>query len=477
VKIARRCSHVSPDDAWRSSLPQGRIAYHPLLARAGIRVEDVASRPVLVLAYHFPPIGYSGTQRTTKFVRYLPRFGFDPIVVTGPGDPESNGLPLDRSLAAELPESLEVHRVSGPEPAASSGWRGRGERWLRLSRPWQRWWIDGSANAAIAAGRDARLLFASMSPFESAFSAGRAARALGVPWVADLRDPWALDEMLVYPSRVHRALEVRQMRAGLGSAAAIVMNTPEAAAQLTRAFPEFRDRPVVAITNGFDAEDFSGPAPTRGDDAFRIVHTGSFHTAAGSRRSTRRARALLGGSIGGVDFLPRSHVFLLEAVDRALAERPELAGRLEVHLAGALSDHDRAFTRDYVRVHGYLDHMSSVALVRSADLLFLPLHDVEPGFRTRIVPGKTYEYLAGRVPVLAAAPNGDAADLLRASGLGTVCAPTDVSCLARSILAAVERKEGGSAPLVPDESVIERYDRVRLTEELAGLFENVLGRS
>jgi hypothetical protein len=131
----------------------------------------VASRPVLVLAYHFPPIGYSGTQRTTKFVRYLPRFGFDPIVVTGPGDPESNGLPLDRSLAAELPESLEVHRVSGPEPAASSGWRGRGERWLRLSRPWQRWWIDGSANAAIAAGRDARLLFASMSPFESAFSA------------------------------------------------------------------------------------------------------------------------------------------------------------------------------------------------------------------------------------------------------------------------------------------------------------------
>jgi glycosyltransferase involved in cell wall biosynthesis len=441
-----------------------------------MRVEGEGARRVLILAYHFPPIGYSGTQRTTKFVRYLPRFGFEPVVVTGPGDPTSNGLPLDPTLAAELPEQLEVHRVRGPEPATSSGWRGRGERWLRLSRPWQRWWIDGSAEAAIAAGGAARLLFASMSPFESAVSAARAAQNLGVPWVADLRDPWALDEMLVYPSRVHRALEVRHMRAALRSAAAIVMNTPEAAAQLRQAFPELADR-TVAITNGFDAEDFAGAPPTREDGVFRIVHTGSFHTAAGSSRATRRARALLGGSIGGVDFLPRSHVFLLDAVDRALTERPELAGRVELHLAGELSEHDRAFTRDYIRAHGYLDHEASVALVRSADLLFLPLHDVEPGFRTRIVPGKTYEYLAARRPVLAAAPSGDAADLMRASGLGSVCAPTDVTCLAREILAAIERKEAGGPPLVPNDEVIERYDRVRLTEELARVFETVLDPS
>jgi hypothetical protein len=79
--------------------------------------------------------------------------------------------------------------------------------------------------------------------------------------------------------------------------------------------------------------------------------------------------------------------------------------------------------------------------------------------------------------MLAAAPSGDAADLVRASGVGTVCAPTDVSCLAREILAAVERTESGSPPLVPDESVIGRYDRLRLTEELAGLFDDVLSRS
>ena len=330
-----------------------RTTFHPsgIRARSGRRNSSATCRG-------------SGSSRSSSRVPAIPsRAGFRS---TGRSPPS-------------CPSGLEVHRVSGPEPAASAGWRGRGERWLRLSRPWQRWWIEGSADAAIAAGRDAQLaLREHVAVRVGVLGAAAPLAPLGVPWVADLRDPWALDEMLVYPSRAHRALEVRRMRAGLGSAAAIVMNTPEAAAQLTRRLPRVprsaRRRDHERLRRG----GLLGPASdARGrrvpDRAHRLVAHG-----AGSRRSTRRARALLGGSIGGVDFLPRSHVFLLEAVDRALAERPELAGRLEVHLAGALSDHDRAFTRDYVRVHGYLDHSASVALVRSADLLFLPMHDVGP---------------------------------------------------------------------------------------------------
>ena len=40
---------------------------------------------VLLLAYHFPPLGGPGTQRALKLVRYLPALGHDPAVVTGPG--------------------------------------------------------------------------------------------------------------------------------------------------------------------------------------------------------------------------------------------------------------------------------------------------------------------------------------------------------------------------------------------------------
>src|SRR2546428_12326877 len=112
-----------------------------------------------------------------------------------------------------------------------------------------------------------------MSPFESADVAARVGDALGVPWVADLRDPWALDEMVVYPTGIHRRLARRRMRKALESASAVVMNTPEATRRLQEAF-SLGPTPIVTITNGFDAEDFSLDEPARSDEAFRIVHAG-----------------------------------------------------------------------------------------------------------------------------------------------------------------------------------------------------------
>ncbi|KXK33905.1 MAG: glycosyl transferase group 1 [Chlorobi bacterium OLB6] len=37
---------------------------------------------VLVLAYYYPPMGLSGVQRVAKFTKYLPQYGWNPIVVT-----------------------------------------------------------------------------------------------------------------------------------------------------------------------------------------------------------------------------------------------------------------------------------------------------------------------------------------------------------------------------------------------------------
>src|SRR5581483_8005410 len=107
-------------------------------------------------------------------------------------------------------------------------------------------------------------------------------------WVAELQDLWALDEMWLYPSALHRLRDRARMRGTLRTAAAVVMNTREAAARLREAFPEFADR-TVAISNGFDAGDFAEPPQARSEDTFLVVHTGSFHTDAGLRlRKTRR---------------------------------------------------------------------------------------------------------------------------------------------------------------------------------------------
>jgi glycosyltransferase involved in cell wall biosynthesis len=171
--------------------------------------------------------------------------------------------------------------------------------------------------------------------------------------------------------------------------------------------------------------------------------------------------------VPGLDILTRSVVYLLDAVDRVLAERPELRARIEVHLAGVAAGED---DDGVVRRRGYLPHADTIALMRSADLLFLPMHDLPAGTRARIVPGKTYEYLATGRPILAAVPDGDARDLLARSGGVTLCRPADTAAMARAISAHVDN--GGGAR---DMQRLTRFERRALTAELAGLFDQVLG--
>jgi glycosyltransferase involved in cell wall biosynthesis len=429
---------------------------------------------VLLLAYYFPPIGGAGVQRNPSLVRYLPDFGYRPLVVTGPGEAAGRWTPPDPGLGAALPGDAAVHRVAGPEPAAGRG--SRAERWLQVPTPWQRWWTALAVETALEVGRDADLVHASIAPYSVAPAAQAVARALGKPLVVDLEDPWALDEMLAYPTGIHRRLALADMRRTLAAADAVVMNTPEAVLRVRTAFPELGATPVVSVTNGYEAEDFEGPAPPRDDGVFRIVHTGSFHTELGLRQRRRPLRRLLGGQAAGVDFLTRSHVYLLEAVDRLLAADPSLAGKLEVHLAGVLTETDLRVARrsPVVHLHGFVPHSETIGLIRSADLLFLPMHDLPPGQRAGLVPCKTYEYLASGMPVLAAVPDGDARDLLELVGSASVCRPADVTGMAEAIRTELERFRDGGRATAARPAALLRYERRHLASELATVYDQLL---
>ena len=435
-------------------------------------------RRVLFLSYYYPPLGGAGVQRSVKFVRYLPEHGYAPVVLTGPGSDAGSWAPPDESLAAEAP-ATSVLRVPTAPPPAHTGRAARAARILRRPPAFARWWRNGIAATARDAA-DVVLVYASMSPFDTAEAAAALARSLGRPWVADLRDPWALDEMTVYPSALHRWLEQRRMRRALASAAGIVMNTPEAARAARRALGWGPERYVEVIPNGFDAADFAGSTSVRSDAAFRIVHTGYFHTELALRHADpSRARELLGGTRAGVDFSGRTHMHLLTALERLIAEDPGLADRVELHLAGRLSAADlriveRFAHRERVTVHGYLPHARSVELVRSADLLFFPMHDLPAGERSLIVPGKAYEYLASGRPVLAAVPDGDARDLMRSQAGVTVCHPLDVDGMAAVLRTATAAHSARPAPDVQRD--LDRYERRHLTHRLAGVFDEVLGR-
>ena len=129
-----------------------------------------------------------------------------------------------------------------------------------------------------------------------------------------------------------------------------------------------------------------------------------------------------------MDLLTRSHVFLVEALAALIAADPSLEGRLELHLAGELTAGDRAVAEGhaFVRTPGLLSHRETVALMRSADLLFLPMHDLPAGERAGLIPYKTYEYLAAERPILAAVPDGDVRDMLAPLDHVSLVRPADV---------------------------------------------------
>lgn len=428
---------------------------------------------VLFVAYHFPPTGGSGVQRSSKFVRYLPEHGFDPIVVTGPGEAGGRWSPSDRSVADDIGDDVEVIRARGPVPGDPNGLGRRAKRFLRARTPFDKWWTD-AVGAAGCTTRGVSLVFASMPPYSSAFGARHLAAGLGVPWIADLRDPWALDEYSAFPTLVHRALERHAMRAALASAAAVLLPTPGMVADVVGAFPELRGR-TFHIPNGFDPADFASPPPLRTEGTFRIVHAGYFYADIGRRR----LRLLLRGTDLDVDLYPRSPAFLLDALDRLFEARPELRTGIRLQLAGPLSPVDeqilaRARCRDVVEAHGYLPHAESVELIRSADALFLPMHRAPPGARSGIIPGKLYEYLASGRPILAAVPEGDARDLLERAEWTVVCDPDDAGAITTALLSLLEAMPSRRVITADREELLARFERPRLTAELARIFDLVL---
>jgi glycosyltransferase involved in cell wall biosynthesis len=438
-------------------------------------------RKILFHSYHYPPIGGSGAKRPLTLCRYLPDVGYEPIVITGAGATSDRWAPADETLLSQVPEGIERRRLPPSKyPETSPRWRARAERWLGLRSPWGRWWVEGSVGLGLEAGVEADLVYVWMQPYESAEAGVELSRRLDIPWIADMGDPWALDEMMVYPTSRHRARELRRMSTLLGTASAIVMNTPEAAVRLVSALPELGDRPVVAIPNGFDPADFAGPPPIRADAAFRLVHTGSLHTDLGlDHRRLRRVRRALGGSAAQVDVLTRSHIYVLRAIGAVLERDPRAAEVLEFHLAGLLTETDRqiALQSAVVRLHGYLTHRASLELIRSADLLFLPMHNLPQGVRASIVPGKTYEYLASGTPILAAVPDGDARDLLTEAGNATICRPDDVEGMARALLEALDRhRRRVPAPSPPERDVVARFDYRGLAAKLGEVFDEVLAQ-
>jgi hypothetical protein len=263
-------------------------------------------------------------------------------------------------------------------------------------------------------------------------------------------------------------------------ASMIIMNTPTSEMLFKQNFPAIANTSIVThITNGFDAEDFSNnKSKTIPNERFTIVHTGFLHTRSGLKQQRKAIQyKLLGKMATGVKILPRSHFYLIKALESLIQKHPELKDSIRLVLAGSLNETDHSIVEnstisDLVDMTGYLSHDESVNTVQNADLLFMPLHDVEKGTKTSIVPGKTYEYLASLNTILGAVPEGDAKDFITNSGIGITCGPSDVLTMEHLLKEQIELWKEGQNCRKPNLEFIYQFERKNLTAHLANkIFE------
>ena len=401
----------------------------------------IKNRKVLLVSYYFPPSGGSGVQRVLKMAKYLPRFGWQPTVLTV--RPEDAAFPaLDPTLLADVPPGVRVERTRAWDPYALyarllgkkksdtvrigfadddvPGWKEKAARWLRANL----FLPDARAGwAPFAARRGAQLVREggldavwTTGPPHSAHLAGRwIARRTGRPHVADFRDPWTdisyYEELPV--SAPARWLDAALERAVLRRASAITTVNPSLQQLLEQ--KTTAGAPLMLIRNGFDSDDFPRPSapPERApsDDAFfTLVHVGNL-TASQNPEALWTALARL----RRVGTVPRL--------------RLRTVGRLD---AAAQQDLDRQGLTDWLSAAPYMPHAEAVAAMERATLLLLCINRV-PGAEG-ITTGKVYEYLASGRPVLGVGPPaGDAAAVLQGAGAGRMFDYDDAESIARFV--------------------------------------------
>ena len=435
---------------------------------------------LLIITYYWPPTGGSGVQRWVKFSKYLPEFGWQPVVYT-PENPEQ--LARDESLLADIPACAEVIKTHIAEPyeiyrrltggkqgqevnpvnAQKKNWKQRLSLWVRGNcfipdprvgwvRPsvrfLKKYLAEHPVDAVVTTG-----------PPQSVHLIGLGLKkALGLHWIADFRDPWT--EMFYYKhlglsaaaDRRHHRLE----QAVLDGADTVISVSPPVAAD----FQAKTKTPVVLITNGFDESDFpdsvSGSALAQ---PFTRVGSGVSEAQpdSGARAAAVPPFRLVHTGLFAADGNP---INLWDALARRCEADPDFRGRLEIRLAGKV---DAAITEairarglgDNLVELGYLPHDETVREQRAADILLLPLRR-EPEY-AKVLPGKIFEYLAARRPVLGIGQeDGAAAAILRNAGAGDMFDWDKQD----ELLAFLDAEH-------PQTSGIEKYSRRALTAQLA----------
>lgn len=413
-------------------------------------------KAALMVAFHFPPqAGSSGILRTLNFVKYLPRFGWSPSVLTA----RPMAYQEQRNdLVDSVPAQTRIVRAAALDTARHLSIGGRYLRATALPDRWATWWLP----AVLAGLREIRRqrpdLIWTTYPISTTHLIGAAlSRWSKLPWVADFRDPMVSGAS---PSdRLQRKVWMRLERHVLQHATACVFTTARAAEAYGLRYPDAAHKCHV-IENGFDEEAFEGLSPVR----------------VGIEPGTRLM--LHSGLIYPQDRDPST---FFAAVRKLIDERhlsPDglcIRFRAPYHddLVMACARAERV--EDWVEVAPPVSYNEAIAEMMGADLLLV----FQGSHFNAQIPAKIYEYLRAQRPLLAILdPLGDTATQLRqfeGVHLADIAYKADVKAKLLNCLSESGSEREVRALENNRVAVVARYSRKAQTERLSHLFDAACG--
>ncbi len=445
-------------------------------------------RKLLLISYHFPPSAEVGGLRIANFARRLPRFGWNPCVLTVK-DQYLGAVDADKLKylghakifkAGRTPTLSQAYvtckkaaarllrrQVATAELAKGSrrDTRGSRQRAATMSMALRRYvlsfltlpdsernWIGPAVVEAMRIVRREKIMciLTSCPPY-SAHLVGLLVKWMtGVRWwIADFRDPWttAGSKSLYATCAASLAVERWLERAVVRNADRITTNTNALCGEFRRAYGSLPAERFVCIPNGYDREFFAQFAHLEKERVFTITYTGSLYFGRTPEPLFQALQELL--RQGSVD--ERSIRVRLVGECRAVDGRPieELIERYGL--------------TSVVEVLGPVPYDTAIGMIRQSHLALL----LAPNQPYQI-PAKVYEYMGAGTRVLALARGGATADLIRSTGIGAVFDPGDVAGIKGFIGQSLEEARTSACGVNPDATSQFELDAIarQLADEL-----------
>ncbi len=423
---------------------------------------------VLFIAYHFPPLASGGTQRSLKYVKYLPDFGWQPEVVSVA---DAKTAFHDQAGLLEVPASIRVVRIKDPRESLLQriGRRFFPQFFERVFQSnqldSQEAWSEKLLKVLKPKLPQSDLIFVSAAPFSTFLSVLKLTQGQDIPLVFDFRDEWANHPFLKDQRSKQEQDQIEAFERKCIEGASKVISVSEGIRQkFLERYPNKPEAFFQALYNGYDEADFKDKAIAQSREREKLFFCLRF----------------IGMLYAYV--CPRTCWQALAQLKQEFqAEGKTFNIRFE-HI-GALSEEYQALRLQLglekeVCLLGYQSHQDALRALRSADMAGVFLDDNPEALR--VPGGKIFEYLRSGVPILAVVPlGGEIAELVQEFDAGYVVEPGDIKGCAEAIRACYQEWEKGSREASElgkkrVEAGLKRFERKALCSQLARTFDVLL---